>query len=186
MLLVDASQSIAEAPLPGHSDEVSAVRRTFANTKILGPSELTTEEVRQALTQSSEFHFSGHGRPDGTGTVLVLGSRLSLGPRDFTPERLRHLQLAVLSACASGAAKKGAFDQSNLVRAFLSGGVPTVIASRWDVDSRSTAHFMQSFYGHLRSGAPASAALEYAQAEMRAVQSHPYYWAAFNLTGRVN
>ncbi|HEY6250081.1 MAG TPA: CHAT domain-containing protein, partial [Candidatus Angelobacter sp.] len=186
MLLVDASQSVEGAPLPGHSEEVTAVRRTFAHTRTLGPAEITSAEVRQALAQSSEFHFSGHGKPDGTGTALVIGSHLFLGANDLVPERLRHIQLAVLSACASGSGKKGTFDQSNLVRAFLSGGVPTVIASRWDVDSKSTAHFMQNFYGQLRSGSPPLQALEYAQAQMRAVQSHPYYWAAFNLTGRVN
>ena len=186
MLLVDASQAVEGAALPGHSEEVTAVKRAFANTRTLGPSEIKPEEVRAALTQSSEFHFSGHGKPEGTGTALVIGSDRVLGANDLTPGKLKHIQLAVLSACASGSAKKGTFDQGNLVRAFLSGGVPTVIASRWDVDSKSTAHFMESFYGRLRTGAPASQALEYAQAEMRAVQSHPYYWAAFNLTGRVN
>lgn len=186
MLLVDASQAVQGAPLPGHSEEVMAVKRAFANTRTLGPSALTIEEVRQALVQSSGFHFSGHGKPDGTGSALVIGSHLSLGAGDFTPERLRHVQLAVLSACASGSAKKGTFDPSNLVRAFLSGGVPSVVASRWEVDSKSTAHFMQSFYDSLRTGVPASQALEYAQAEMRSTQSHPYYWAAFTLTGRVN
>lgn len=186
MLLVDASQAIEGAPLPGHSEEVMAVKHTFANTRTLGPSAITPEEVSRALTHSSEFHFSGHGKPEGTGTTLVIGSDRYLGANALTPGRLRHIQLAVLSACASGTAKKGTFDQGNLVRAFLSGGVPTVIASRWDVDSKSTAHFMQSFYARLRAGAPASQALEYAQTEMRAVQSHPYYWAAFNLTGRVN
>src|SRR5262249_16105335 len=118
MLLVDASQSIAEAPLPGHFDEVTAVRRTFANIRILGPSKITSQEVRQVLAQSTEFHFSGNGKPDGTGTALVIGSDLFLGAKDLTPGGLRHLQLAVLSACASGSAKKGGFDQSNLVRAF--------------------------------------------------------------------
>lgn len=186
MLLVDASQSIAAAPLPGHSDEVAAVKHAFTNTKILGPGIITRAEVRQALSQSSEFHFSGHGRPEGTGTALVIGSDLLLDARDFSPEMLKHLQLAVLSACASGSAKKGAFDQGNLVRAFLSGGVPSVIASRWEVDSKSTSRFMQAFYDHLRKSEPASQALRYAQAEMRSAQSHPYYWAAFNLTGRVN
>jgi CHAT domain-containing protein len=186
MLLVDASQAIATAPLPGHLDEVAAIKRTFANTKILGPSAISPDEIRQALNQSSEFHFTGHGKREGTGTALVISSETSLRTKDFAPRRLQHLQLAVLSACSSASARNGAFDQSNLVRSFLAGGVPAVIASRWDVDSRSTAHFMQSFYASLRSGQPVPAALQYAQAEMRSVNSHPYYWAAFTMSGRVN
>ena len=186
MLLVDASQSMEAAPLPGHSEEVDAVKNAFRNTKTIGPSVITITEIRSALAQSSEFHFSGHGKRYGTGTALVIGPELSLGAKDFAPERLRHLQLAVLSACGSGSAKKGTFDQSNLVRSFLAGGVPNVIASRWDVDARSTARFMQTFYDRLHAGEPAPQALQYAQAEMRAEKGHPYYWAAFNLTGRVN
>lgn len=186
MLLVDASRSVDGGPLPSHWEEVNAVKRAFVNTKTLGPSEITSAEIRQALAQSSEFHFSGHGKLEGTGTALVISSHLLLGANDLRPRELRHIRLAVLSACESGSSKKGTFDQSNLVRAFLSAGVPTVIASRWDVDSRSTAHFMQSFYSRLQTGASASEALEHAQAEMRSAQSHPYYWAAFALTGRVN
>lgn len=186
MLLIDASQAMAGAPLPGHTDEVTAVKLAFANTKTVGPSAISVTEIRQALAQSFEFHFSGHGKREGTGAALVIGADSSLGIQDFAPERLQHLQLAVLSACSSASARNGAFDQSNLVRSFLAGGVPAVIASRWDVDSRSTAHFMQSFYAQLHSGERVSEALQYAQAEMRSLNSHPYYWAAFTLTGRVN
>lgn len=185
MLLVDASQSDSGALLPGHEQEVTAVRKAFTKAQVLGQG-TTAAQIKRALANSTEFHFSGHGIPDGTGTALEITSDSFLRARDFTPDQLRHLQLAVLSACSSGSAKKGAFDESNLVRSFLAGGVPAVIASRWDVDSRSTAHFMQTFYDRLRSGEPPSQALQSAQAEMRATQSHPYYWAAFSLTGRVN
>lgn len=185
MLLIDASHSDSGAVLPGHQEEVSAVRSTFAKTQVLGPA-ITAPEVRRALKNSTEFHFSGHGIPDGTGTALAIGSDSSLRARDFSPSDLRHLQLAVLSACSSGLAKRGTFDESNLVRSFLAGGVPTVIASKWDVDSRSTAQFMHSFYDHLRNGDAPATALQSAQAELRAEKGHPYYWAAFTITGRVN
>ena len=186
MLLVDASQAVANAPLPGHSDEVAAVKQAFSNTRTLGPSDVSPNEVRHALARSYEFHFSGHGKREGTGAALVIGSESSLGAKDFASGRLQNLRLAVLSACSSASARNGAFDQSNLVRSFLAGGVPAVIASRWDVDSRSTAHFMQSFYAQLHSGEPVSEALQYAQTEMRSSNSHPYYRPAFTLTGRVN
>ena len=186
MLLVDASQTIAAAPLPGHSEELKAVKQTFVNTQVLGPGPLTIDAINHALDHSSEFHFSGHGSPGATGTALVIGSHLAMGASNFNRETLKHLQLAVLSACGSGSAKKGAFDEGNLVRSFLSGGVPWVIASRWDVDSRSTARFMESFYGHVRGGEAVATALQNAQAEMRSINDHPYYWAAFTLAGRAN
>lgn len=186
MLLVDASHAVAAAPLPGHSDEVAAVKQAFPKTKTLDSLDVSPNAVRHALAQSREFHFSGHGKREGTGVALMIGSESSLGAKDFAPGRLQHLQLAVLSACSSASARNGAFDQSNLVRSFLAGGVPDVIASRWDVDSRSTAHFMQTFYARLHNGEQVSEALQHAQAEMRSLNNHPYYWAAFTLTGRVD
>lgn len=186
MLLVDASQAVPGAPLPGHFEEVAAVKETFANTIMLGPSAISRDKVLNILARSSVFHTSSHGRREGTGTALVVGPESLLDAKDFTPERLQHLQLAVLSACSSASAKNGTFDQSNLVRSFLAGGVPVVIASKWEVDSRSTAHFMQTFYEKVRKGEPVPEAFQHAQAEMRSLNSHPYYWAAFTLTGRVN
>ena len=186
MLLVDASQALPEAPLPGHSEEVAAVKQTFPHMTMLDPTAVSKDRVLDSLPRSSVFHISSHGKREGTGTALVVGPESFLDARDFTPERLQHLQLAVLSACSSASAKNGAFDQGNLVRSFLAGGVPAVIATKWDVDSRSTAHFMQRFYEGVRKGEPVSEAFQYAQAEMRSLNSHPYYWAAFTLTGRVN
>ena len=185
VLLIDASES-GGGSLPGHLEEIAAVKTTFAGTRVLGPSHIARDEIERALSNSEGFHFSGHGSPEGTGTSLLISPQATLKAQDFSPARLRHLQLAVLSACSSGSAKKGAFDESNLVRSFLAGGVPSVVASGWDVDSLSTAQFMRSFYSQLKNGAPAAQALHYAQAEMRSEKSHPYYWAAFTLNGRVN
>lgn len=185
MLLVDASQSDG-LPLPGHRDEVNAVSSAFGRTTVLGPDGITPDAVKQMLPKNTEFHFTGHGKPDSTGTALMIGPDVFLRAKDLSPQYLKHLELAVLSACSSGSAKNWVFDQSNLVRSFLSGGVPIVIASQWEVDSKSTAQFMQSFYGHMKMGKTAAQALQYAQTEMRSANIHPYYWAAFTLAGRVN
>ena len=40
----------------------------------------------------------------------------------------------------------------NLARAFLTAGARSVVASLWDVDDRSTATLMESFYEHLKAG----------------------------------
>jgi len=45
---------------------------------------------------------------------------------------------------------------------------------------------MQSFYKRLRNGESVSSALQFAQAEMRSANNHPYYWASFTLAGRAN
>jgi CHAT domain-containing protein len=45
---------------------------------------------------------------------------------------------------------------------------------------------MESFYGHLRAGKPKDEALQAAQIEQirsKSATSHPFHWAAFQLTG---
>jgi CHAT domain-containing protein len=76
----------------------------------------------------------------------------------------------------------------NLVRTLMAGGVPNVIASRWNVDSESTVELFQNFYANLNRGETAAQALRGARQALleQADKSHPYFWAAFNLTGRPN
>ena len=114
-----------------------------------------------------------------------MPNRTSLQAADFPPEYLQKLQLAVLMACSSGSTQNGMLDTRNLVHAFLSGGVPTVITSQWDVSRASTSRLIGSFYEHFQRGeTPARSMLEARQTVFRSGNTHPYYWAAFNLTGR--
>jgi CHAT domain-containing protein len=102
-------------------------------------------------------------------------------------------ELVTLSACDT-ALGSGYFaevpagdDLIGLTRAFLFAGTPSVLASLWEVNDRSSAQLMHSFYSQLRNGDKAIA-LAKAQREMRArgVYRHPYYWGAFTLVGQMN
>jgi CHAT domain-containing protein len=42
---------------------------------------------------------------------------------------------------------------------------------------------MKDFYGHLRSGETKDEALRAAQIDQIRKKSHPFFWAAFQLTG---
>ena len=185
LLAVDASRSGA-SPLPGNEEALKAISMVYPRTRIIGPEHIAINEINQQLNNSYSFYFWGHARRDQTGSVLVLGSGAALTAGDFRPEELRHMEMAVLAACSSASAKGGMLDPGNLVRSLLAAGVPSVIASRWDVDSRSTAHLMKSFYTHLRQGMPIPDAMREARKDMMAAQLHPYYWAAFSVNGRAN
>jgi len=71
------------------------------------------------------------------------------------------------------------------VRSMLAAGVPNVVASRWDVDSRKTRTFFSYFYDALFAGKSVSRALQYAEAKLMgdSQTQHPYYWAAFSAFG---
>ena len=97
---------------------------------------------------------------------------------------LSHANLVVLSACETdlGVASAGD-DITGLTRAFLYAGTPSVIASLWSVNDKATNLLMTSFYRHLSDGLTKAEALQAAQADTRAQFPHPFYWAAFVLTG---
>jgi CHAT domain-containing protein/Tfp pilus assembly protein PilF len=102
-------------------------------------------------------------------------------------------RLVTLSACdtALGGGYFGDVpvgdDLVGLTRAVLYAGSPSVLASLWEVNDRSTVDWMRSFYGGLRNGDKAGA-LAKAQRQMRRNPrlAHPYYWAPFVLVGQMD
>ena len=63
-----------------------------------------------------------------------------------------------------------------------------MVASLWSVDDEATAALMQAFYAHLKDGMGKAQALAAAQSDLRSDEAHPqwahpFYWAAFVLTG---
>jgi CHAT domain-containing protein len=110
-----------------------------------------------------------------------------LNASTLDPSHVSHARLVVLSACSTASANLSlTADPDTLVRTFLLGGVPHVVASRWDVDSRVTERLMEEFYSRLFSGETVAHALRHVRMNMLAVKEtdHPYYWAAFAAFGR--
>jgi CHAT domain-containing protein/tetratricopeptide (TPR) repeat protein len=187
-LVVDASPASGPGFLPGHELATEAIASVHPNTSVLTNTDLTSGKVKQALRNSTGFLILSHGRRGGNGIALQLSSDSSLRSKDFSPDVVARLRLAVMAACSSGSAENGILDADSLVRALLAGGVPNVIASHWNVDSASTGELFASFYLYLSKGETEAQALRDARKEMLskdgAGQSHPYYWAGFDLTGR--
>jgi CHAT domain-containing protein len=180
---VDTSSSYGPKFLPGHDELDATLRRIRPGIEMLRSAAATTAGVKGELPKSSAFYFFGHTRPDSTGVALEMGDGSLLHASEIKPALLAKSRIVVFAACASGTAESGLMDSGSLVRAVLATGVPSVIASHWNVDSRTTSSFMQSFYSHLETEPP-SEALRDARKETRALQPHPYFWAPFSLTGR--
>jgi CHAT domain-containing protein len=172
--------------LPGNNLEQDAVTMAFPQTLLIEGKRATGAQITKALKDRVAFIYSGHAFKNGTGMVLAVNSSTSMKAEDFHPELLSQMRLVVLSACASDSAQNGLMDSNNLVRSFLLAGVPNVVASGWSVDSKTTARFMKKFYEGLGLGESAAHALDDARKEVRSVYPHPYYWAAFSLTGRAS
>ena len=148
---------------------------------------VTWSGLRNRVTANVVFHYMGHGRADGSGTSLAFSQTRSLSAKDFAPELFRNTQLVVLAACSTAKGRdNGLWDSDSLVHAFLRAGVPQIIASHWNVDSETTSRFMISFYQHVRAGMPVAQAAYNARRETLTNMPHPYYWAGFSVTGRVD
>jgi CHAT domain-containing protein len=78
-------------------------------------------------------------------------------------------------------------DSSNsvdTVQALLSAGVPQVVASRWQVDSKATAELMDSMYNNLSATHDIQKSLHLAAINLSRTRPHPHFWAAFSLFGK--
>jgi CHAT domain-containing protein len=177
-------------PLPDVAQEASRVSGRFNRAATLLGSAATIERVLEEMPKAAIIHLATHGQAGFGGSGIWLAS--AQGPSLIAAERLLAAgapkgQLAVLSACETeGAVAEGPSGADSLVRAFLSAGVPRVVASRWSVDSSATAKFMDTLYTSLLSGHELASSLRQAERKIRdsAGTAHPYYWAAFDGFGR--
>jgi CHAT domain-containing protein/tetratricopeptide (TPR) repeat protein len=180
-------------PVLAAEREAQSVASHFRGAQWLEGPAATLAAIRSILPGVRVFHFAGHAvaQPDRNGLLLAERDSRSqqarvVGADSLDPSIVRNLQLAVLSACATGV---GSSPESSgtegLSEAFLRGGVRSVVASRWNVDSEATAAFMEKFYANLLSGSEVSASLRAAQLQLasRPEFAHPYYWAAFGDQG---
>lgn len=181
-------------PLPDAVGEAVSISKKFVSPRLLVGSDATVDQVGKELTNATVFHFAGHAGlgPAGIGMILAHPKPTRQEPTMLTVDdlptgRLNRLQLAVLSACSTEKGKRaGLTDPESLVRALLRAGVPHVVGTRWNLDSRSGVIFAGKFYDSLLEGKSPSRALTEAAASVRssAGTSHPYYWAGFNIFGR--
>jgi CHAT domain-containing protein len=178
LLLVDAASN-----LPGSDLEHQTVIRLFPKTKAFFSAD-EKGAFNTALSKASVFHFMGHAQVNLNTEELRVTPHWVLRPADFSPRATQHLQLAVLAACSTAqGGTYGLLDNRNLVHSFLTGAVPAVIASNWNVDSASTAELMRSFYAYVLRGEPPSIALFHARNQELRVRRHPYFWSGLNLIG---
>jgi len=185
-------------------EEARAVRKLFAGEGTLAVGVEATEEFcKRRCGDYGVLHFATHGHLN---KLNPLFSRIDLEPSGDEDGRLEVFEimglrlradLATLSACNT-AIGSGYFSQLpagddwvSLTRAFIYAGTPTVLASLWEVDDRSTTELMKAFYANLAQGHRKAEALALAQQSLLRRPSsrrhgNPYYWAGFVVVGNAD
>ena len=185
--------------LPNARAEASAIGSLFPRTAartFVGDTASESRLKTEALESFQYLHFAAHGyydadEPARSGIVLAqspdAGEDGFLQAREIMKLKLR-ADLVTLSACQTGLGKVLEGDGvQGLAKAFLYAGAQSVVVSLWNVNDAATAELMKRFYAGLKAGQPKDAAMREAKLGlMRGLGSkwrHPYYWAAFVVTG---
>lgn len=183
-------------PLQFGHEEITEAAKVFGSQSVTLDGSQASEEALKAepLADFKVIHLAAHGvsdelDPDRTALVFAPGSESEDGlwqAREIRRTRL-NADVVVLSACETGSGKlQGQEGVMNLARAFLTAGARSVVASLWDVDDRSTATLMESFYEHLKAGLTVKEALRQAQLDFiknYGDKAKPILWAGFEVIG---
>lgn len=125
--------------------------------------------------------LKGNQIPEGVDDGLLTA-------KEIAQLDLHNVDLAVLSACNTGAGEITNDGVAGLQRGFKNAGVNSILMSLWKVDDKATQMLMVEFYRNLMSGKSKVESLRNAQQYLRnytqdgeKIYSDPEYWAAFIL-----
>jgi len=168
---------------------------------------LTTDEYsdfrgRQAIKKNIKkilleekfnfYHFSCHGNYDPenafSSTLILSDGEITL--KEIMESNLSKAWLTTLSACKTGFVNYAELTDEHygFPLGFIFAGCPSVLATLWSVDDKSTAELIEKVYRFLNAGNSKSEALRQAQIEFKkekaeTLYSSPFFWAGFQHYG---
>ncbi len=153
-------------------------------------------EVVSLLQENSILHLAMHSLANentGKSPYFILDTladpMLANRMHDYEINALNlSTPMVVLSSCetAGGHLLSGEGIMS-LSRSFLQAGAPSVVHSLWPVEDAKSREIMLAYYRELKRGHSKRKALSKVKRQYINQQppfyTHPYYWAAFQITG---
>ncbi|MFY9823326.1 MAG: CHAT domain-containing protein [Thermoanaerobaculia bacterium] len=177
---------------------VTSCAAHYPKVEILTDRQATEEGVLAVLDGYEILQFDGHSItnsqfPEQGGLVLAPADTARPDPasslltaEDLPPRALRKLRLVILGACSTGLTTyQDTSEVTGLAAAFLSRGVPAIIAAAWDVPDGASARLLDHFHQGLAKGMPVEEALKTAQLDILhsdlPENERTRTWAAFQM-----
>jgi len=170
-------------------NEAIAIAGTQPHSKVFLRAEATKTAFKKYAGDFNFIHFATHGQfnaDEPLDSALLLAKDPESDGK-LTVDNLYSSKidadLVTLSACETGLGKiANGDDIVGLTRGFLYAGSSSIVASLWKVDDLATADLMTRFYTNMKT-LDKREALRQAQLLTKKKYPHPFYWAAFQLTG---
>lgn len=185
------------SPLAGAKKELQALQMRYGGTYYFDE-QAQEKNFSQLVEQKPHtiIHLAMHGllnEENPNQSALAFSDSPEPGQDGFLyAHELAQLdiqaELLVLSACETGIGEnKISEGPMSLARYAFYAGVPSVVATRWQVNDASTAWIMERFYQYLAEGMPINKALQRAQVDFieegPPEAMHPFYWGPYMSMG---
>jgi tetratricopeptide (TPR) repeat protein len=176
---------------PGTVDEGDVAQALIQPVTRL-QSDATWQAVIDGMPGKRYIHFACHGSyawSDPLQSKLQLDAGAGVTLADVLSRvDLSQARLVILSACETGLIDlaQSPDDYVGFPAGFLQAGAPAVLSTLWRIDDVTTAALVKHFYhAHLFQDQPPAVALRTALRRLRERPQfdHPYFWAAFIVTG---
>lgn len=148
--------------LPAVEREVAAIAEQSLCARVLSGQQATPEAIQRQLAENAVIHYGGHiVRRGGDVRLLLAPSRKrdSLSATEIAKFRLQKARVAVLAGCGGAAIGDPHGMIPTMAEAFLAAGVPTVIATAYDLEDAAAPPTMRRLHQFLKNGDDAAQAL---------------------------
>jgi CHAT domain-containing protein len=186
-VLVVANPTTTTEPgvLSGAEMEANDVAQFYSRSTRLVRDDATIASFRRYAPAADVIHMATHGATDaawrGGGALLLSDGRLD--SQMIASITLPHTYAVVLASCDSALGPKWAEGMISAARGFLAAGVPSVVATLWQIDDAASAQFFPRIHRDLARGVAAATAVRQAQIESIRRGESPALWAAVQCIG---
>ncbi len=171
--------------LPGAEREAAGAATMYAAADVLSGRRATVHAFSSRVADASVIHLGMHGvvseSDEEKSALLFADGRLDIA--SIAALRLPATEAVVVAACSSARGVLLPEGTMSVARAFLAAGVPSVVATLWDIGDGDSAAFFLRLHVHLGRGLSAAEALRAAQIEAIERGDPPKVWAAMQSIG---